>query len=42
MTPSERAIIEAWKRAGGIYKEAASEVEKELEAEEAQHAAKPV
>ena len=34
MTPSEAAILKAWKEAGGICKAAAEEVEKELEAEE--------
>lgn len=34
MTPSEKAILEAWKQAGGVTKIVAEEVEKEMEIEE--------
>lgn len=34
MIPSEKAILKAWKQAGGKFKAAAEEAEKELEAEE--------
>ncbi len=34
MTPSEVAILTAWKQAGGKFKAAAEEVEKEIKMEE--------
>jgi hypothetical protein len=34
MTPSEKAILEAWKQAGGIYETSALELEKEIKERE--------
>lgn len=36
MTPSEKAILETWKRAGRAMKIAAEELEKEIEEEREQ------
>ncbi len=33
MSSIEQVIIEEWKKAGGIYRQAAEEIEAELEAE---------
>lgn len=37
MSPSVEAILKEWKKAGGYYKQAAEELEKELEEEERKH-----
>lgn len=34
MSPSGKALLKAWKHAGGIYKDAAEELEKEFQEEE--------
>jgi hypothetical protein len=40
MTPSEKAILETWKRAGGAMKIAAEELEKEIEEEREENGGK--
>lgn len=42
MNVIEKELMKSWKRAGGIYKDAVEEVEKEIEKEERQHGAKQV
>jgi hypothetical protein len=37
MSPSQKALLKAWKDSGGIYKVAAEELEKEFEEEEREH-----
>lgn len=42
MTPSEKAILEAWKQAGGVMKIAAEQLEKEILEEEQKHGGEQV